>query len=445
MRKIIILILCMGLMVGCSSKTDDSIIEINLTYMLERERGQLLEEAINRLNEKLILEGDMTQLVYVDGHFEGTREQFRNSVLMRTKAEESMDIILMNHDQIPYFVEADALRSVEDVIALPVYQGVYPKIREAGQYQSTYYGVALDTEHRPIWYSKAALNAYGLTDSDIESLIIDVKEGAYTLGDMLVMAENIVGKGITEYGFTHRPRPGGELTMIASQFGNEFTVDESGKLIIKKQPLIKMYEFYNTLVSSGITPAEMTVMTWDDLEGDIWPSGKSAFFVAGIYEKMWIMSAAGMSSDEIDNAFGYFPLPAITQGESPLTLSSPFMWTVSRNVADKKYTYIKRLLEEVAEPESMAAYSVQTYHLPVSAEIADNEVYKNNSFLVNSQYMLDYTIVEPKHIAWPLFNDLLFQGIQAVELSKMSPEEAMNFVIDSMIAEYPEKVLILEY
>ena len=69
---------------------------------------------------------------------------------------------------------------------------------------------------------------------------------------------------------------------------------------------------------------------------------------------------------------------------------------------------------------------------------------KDGWALIAGTPMLEYAEFMPNHPDIGQYNALIYQGIQAVETGEMTPEEAVEFVVEEMETELGDEVIILE-
>ena len=79
-----------------------------------------------------------------------------------------------------------------------------------------------------------------------------------SLYELIDLAKQAKEMGLVEWGFLHRPSPGGYFHMITAMFGGEFVDEKTGKLIIDTDALLKNFKFHRYLVENGLLPKDMT-------------------------------------------------------------------------------------------------------------------------------------------------------------------------------------------
>ena len=79
-----------------------------------------------------------------------------------------------------------------------------------------------------------------------------------SLYELIDLAKRAKEMGLVEWGFLHRPSPGGYFHMITAMFGGEFVDEKTGKLIIDTDALLKNFKFHRYLVENGFLPKDMT-------------------------------------------------------------------------------------------------------------------------------------------------------------------------------------------
>ena len=73
---------------------------------------------------------------------------------------------------------------------------------------------------------------------------------------------------------------------------------------------------------------------------------------------------------------------------------------------------------------------------------AEYPPYKSAKFLSETLPLLDYTTFLPNSPYWSAYSEAYYLGIQAVESGDLTPEEAVEVVVDQMQNELGDNVII---
>lgn len=408
--------------------------DISITYRYEETRAEMLELAAQRVSEQLAQQGENVTFTIVHDRVDGEASDFRNGFVLKYNSNASPDLIAANFDVVPLLAESGYLREVSDIRNLEAYADVYDSLWAACEYGGNTYAVIQDTESRQIWYVKEHMYAAGWTDESLAQLNEDIIQGKVTIYDFFEIMQDVAEKSGAEYALTHRPKTGPDLSaMLPAVVGASVYDKESGKLLCEREKMIEaMQLYYDMVYTYKITPADMTTFTWEDIEGDLWPNCKITAWFGGTWNKGDIMNAGGKSAEYVDETYGWLMIPSKYEGEKPINLSNPYVYMVSNQVDDEKYEYIKMILAAVMDPDIQVHHVLGTAHLAINRRTAEYPEYMSNKFLSDMTYMLDYSMTPPSHKDWPLFDDEWYRMVQAVELGRLTPEQAVDNFIKTM-------------
>jgi inositol-phosphate transport system substrate-binding protein len=392
------------------------------TFGSEKTRLENLEDSAKKLNQELEAEGKNIEVNLETNAFDGSWEEYRKQFILAYKSKNEPDIYLTGHEDIAWLAKGNYILHLDELKDSEAYSDVYPTLWESVTWDGHIWGALQDTEARPIFYRKDVLKKLGWTDEEIESLPEKVKNGEFTVEDMTRVAKEAKNAGLVEWGILHRPVNGPELHMIAKNFGAELYDEKVDKLVFNKEAILETLRYFESLTQKeGVTPESITSMEWKNVH-QMMIDGKALFWYGGIWNVFNYMEQ-GAEFDDIMKNFGFMLVPATEKGGKPMTLSHPFVHTVSSQTEHPEL--VIRLLELVAAPEYQAKHSVETFHLPINKSGADVEEFKNDEFLSTVTYMLDYTTFLPNHADFNKYADAYFKAIQSVELGKNTPEEAL--------------------
>ncbi len=382
-------------------------------------------------------------------YFRGKWPEYEKKIWAAYEAKELWDIIAVGHEWIPTLAEKGIIIPLDDYVKKYwdfAFSDIPETLWEAVKYKGHIWAIPQDTEARPVYIWIPALKALGWTEEEIKALPEKVKKGEFTLDDMLELAKKAVDMGVVKYGILHRPSPGAELWQIILAYGGRLWDPEKGKMVLVKSATLKALQWFRKAVDMGVLPSDMTTWSWRAIHTAV-VSGQTMFWFGGTWhwaewQKVPYHPELGAVPEEyLWEHFIFTLVPPGVKGGKPVTISHPFVYVITSQADDPDLAAL--VLAMVTQPEFDVAHAVGSAHIPVKKSSLEHPGMKQAKFLSAVAYMLDYTSFEPMHPLWGKYKDILFKAIQAVELKKMTPEEALKFIEDSIKAD-PELVKAVE-
>ncbi|MFC6602743.1 extracellular solute-binding protein [Ectobacillus funiculus] len=361
--------------------------------------------------------------------FSGSWDDYAKQFMLAFQAKKEPDIYATGHENIGWLADGHYILSLDDLKKSKEYKDVVPTLWKAAEYKNHIWGALQDTEARPVFYNKDILKKLGWSDEQINSLPEKVKQGEFTLEDMTNLAEEAKSKGAAQFGIVHRPVEGPDFQALAYDFGGKVYDASANKIVFDKKAVAKQLNYYYEIAQEQLIPDNLTSIQWDNIHKMV-VNGQTLFYYGGIWNVFnWSQGnfhdqLGKVDAKWVNEHFGMMLIPAAEKGGKPLTLSHPFVYTVSAHT--KHPDLVKRLLELVADPELQADHAIKTAHLPVTKSGEENPDFKADITLGNVAYMSDYTTFLPNSNGFPKYSKAVFSAIQAVELGKKKPEEALK-------------------
>jgi inositol-phosphate transport system substrate-binding protein len=243
------------------------------------------------------------------------------------------------------------------------------------------------------------------------------------------LAEEAKAKGLAQYGIVHRPVDGPDFQALVYDFGGKLYDPAQNKIVFDKKAVAKQINYYYDIAQKKLIPDHLTSMDWTSIYKTV-VNGKTLFYYGGIWNVFnWSQGNYNEQLGKVDAKWvnqhlGMMLIPAAEKGGQPVTLSHPFVYTVSSHT--KHPDLVKRLLELVADPKLQVKHDLTTYHLPVTKSAAEDPTFKADVTLGQVSYMTNYTTFVPNLDKFPQYSKDVFNAIQAVELGKQSPDAAMK-------------------
>jgi inositol-phosphate transport system substrate-binding protein len=345
------------------------------------------------------------------------------------QADKAPDIYATGHENIGWLADGKYIQPLDDLKNSKAYSDVFPTLWNAVTYKGKVWGALQDTEARPVFYNKDILKKLGWSDQQINELPEKVKKGDFTLDDMTKLAEEAKAKGAAEIGIVHRPVDGPDFSAIAYDFGARLYDPAENKIILDKKAVAKQLNYYYEIAQKKLIPDNLTSMEWKNVHKTV-VNEKTLFYYGGIWNVFnWSQDnyhdqLGKVDAKWVNEHFGMMLIPASQKGSKPVTLSHPFVYTVSAKT--KHPELAKRLLELVADPKLQTVHDLKTAHLPVTKSAAEDPDFKADVTLGKVVYMSEYTTFLPNHEGFNKYSGAVYKAIQAVELGKKTPDQAIK-------------------
>src|SRR2546428_2879634 len=214
----------------------------------------------------------------------------------------------------------------------------------------------------------------------------------------------------------------------------------SGKLVIVPSALEKYYQLhYNGVKVDKITPENFI-----GLPGKNWhetvTAGKVLFYNAGTWTwKDW-QSTYKVPEQDLWNNVGFMLIPTAQKGGKPVTLSHPLVYMVTSGSPQQELAL--RLVADATTPELNSKHSVTSAHLAILTTQKDDPTYKQDKFLLASQYMLDYTKFIPNHAKFGIYDDVLYRFLGAVEQGQVTPAQAVDSAVKEIQSQAGDEIIV---
>lgn len=408
----------------------------------EKHRLENIKEAAKQLNEQLEADGDKTRIVIEGKHEDADWSDYKQQFTLAIESKKAPDIILGGHEDVAPWSQAGYIVPLDDYIKEhEQFDDVYDVLWESVMYQGKAWGIPQDVEARPIFYQKDYLKELGWTDEEIEALPEKIEAGEFTLYDLLETAKEAQEQGIVEkgHGFFHRPQQGNDFYMFYQSFGGDMFDENEGKLVLDREALLKHYQFfYDTVFEYETTPQDFIGMEWDMWHKTV--TAKETFFSqAGSWMVAEWKELHGMSDEDWEK-MGYALVPAGEKGGTPVTLSHPLVYMITKE--SEHPDWAAKVLAMATTPELNTKHAVASDHLAILETQEDDPDYADDPFLSDVTYMLQYTTYLPNHEQFGTYDEAIFRGLTAVEAGQMTPEEAVDVVVDELERQLGDEVII---
>lgn len=416
----------------------------------ENGRCDNLQAAVGAANAALAEAGDDRRIELETIQDDADWGDYKTEFELASEAGEAPDIICSGHEHIGDWATAGYLVDITDEIdKYPEFDDVIDSLWNSTMLDGRIWGVPQDAEARPMYYSKILLRELGWSDEEIESLDERVAAGEFTWQDMYDVAEEAVEKGIVEPGdgWWHRPSNGPDFLYYYYGAGGEVEEEGFDGLVFDKGAALKVYELLYEAAQ------ERNILRPNKLDGD-WDFHKeytSRFDkVVFVYEGTWRWASWHVNylqdvggEDYLFENVGFAPIPANEEGTGePITLTHPLVYMISSQSEHPDLALL--LISKATVKELNTTYAVDSGHLGILKSQSDYAPYTSAKFLSATLPLLDYTTFLPNSPYWSAYSEAYYLGIQAVESGDLTPEEALEVVVDQLQNEIGDNVKIRE-
>lgn len=408
MILLIVLLFC-----GCSKKTEERQIRL-LTFGYEDTRYLGLEQAIEKFNQHHSVQYRLEVERYTDASWNW------GEYLTQFDGQQH-DLLIVNSDYVAEFADRGYLEPLDDIIQKQIFQDQYlSPLIPCMMYNGKSWGLLIDTDVSMLYINRDVLRALGYTEQQIVRLPDQIRSGQFTMKNLIMLSHRAVEQGLSEYGMVHRPASGIFFYMMAEAF-DAFEIQADGTIYFSEEAFVNMLTFFQDLAACNPVQAEESWNTFND----IFVNGKAAVYFGACWSIYDGMIEKNADPQRLEEQYITSLIPAISEGDSPFTISNSMLITLSSHSLYKD-DLKEILIDAYSQWETCAEHAAQTYHMPVSRAAADDPVFQKNTFLLSNLYMMDYTTFVPNTSNMNLWYNALFQAVKSVENGSGTPEEVAH-------------------
>jgi inositol-phosphate transport system substrate-binding protein len=414
----------------------------------ENGRCDNLTKAVGAANAALAEMGDDRRIELEAIQDDADWGDYKTEFELASEAEEAPDIVVSGHEHIGDWATAGYLVDITDQLGdYPEFADVIESLWTSTELGGSRWGVPQDAEARPMYYSKPLLRELGWSDEEIESLDERVAAGEFTWQDLLDTAAEAVEAGIVEPGdgWWHRPANGPDFLYYYYAAGGEVQEDGVDGLVFDTAAAQKVYELlYDAAQVRDIIRPNKLDGDWDFHKDYTSTFDKVLFVFEGTWRwaswhTNYLQDVGG--EDYLFENVGFAPIPANEEGTGePITLTHPLVYMVSSQSEHPDLALL--LISKATVKELNTDYAVASGHLGVLESQSDYPPYTSAEFLSATLPLLEYTTFLPNSPFWSAYSEAYYLGIQAVESGDLTPEEAVEVVVDRLQNELGDNVKI---
>jgi|TARA_B100001971_G_scaffold209402_1_gene232927 inositol-phosphate transport system substrate-binding protein len=414
----------------------------------ERYRFDAISLAANVLNEELKIEGSDTRVIVKKGtSFSGSQgwAQLKQGFSLAVEAGKGPHIIVGGHEDIPVWGSAGLIHPIEDYTDLEAwpFSDLFPSLWPIMSWNGQVWGAPQDAESRPFFAWNPHLKAIGYSDADIAAMPARIKNGQYTLNNVLEDAKKIQDKGLVKkgYGFYPRATKGGDYWQFyAVQKGGDMYDSKSGKLILDKGALLGYYQFFNDAVNKyGVTKKNHIGMEWDQWYNEV-ANGKAGLWHGGTWHYARYTRREGLT-DFFDKVM-FSLIPAGGSGGKATTLTHPLTYLISKRAQGEEIEMAARLITIASEPRLNTLHAIASAHLGITKAQTKVSQYADDRWTAEATALLQSAFALPNSTDFGQYDTLVWKGLTAAWSGGVSPQEAVNTVVKEMQATMGDKVII---
>ena len=415
----------------------------------ENGRCDNLTAAVDAANAVLESKSDSRRIALETIQDDTDWGDYKTEFELASDAGEAPDIIVSGHEHIGDWATAGYLVDISEQVNsgdFAEFDDVIDSLWESTMLNGSIWGVPQDAEARPLYYSKILLQELGWSAEEVDGLPGRIESCDFTWQDMFDTAEQAVAAGIVDEGdgWWHRPSNGPDFLYYYLAAGGEI-VSNVDALIFDSAAAQTVYELL------GNAAHERKIIRPNKLDGD-WDYHReyTANFenVLFVFEGTWRWASWHTNylqdqggEDYLFENVGYAPIPCMEGGIGrPITLTHPLVYMISSQSEHPDLALL--LLAKTTVKELNTPYAVDSGHLGILKSQSDYEPYTSASFLSATLSLLEYTTFLPNSPYWSAWSEAYYLGIQAVESGDLTPEEAIEVVIDQLQNELGDKVIV---
>jgi inositol-phosphate transport system substrate-binding protein len=375
-------------------------------------------------------------------------EDYKRKYTLTADAGKAPDIVVSGHEDVAVWSRAGYIVSFDEYRKqYPEFDDVIESLWNSVSFEGQLWGVPQDTEARPMFFAKKKLTELGWSQAEIGSLPDRIKNGEFTLDDMIETSRQAVDEGVIKQGngYWHRPQEGGDFLQYYVAYGGRLYDEGSKKLIVTREALVNWYAFQRRVVEEGVTPKNYIGTDWE-IWNDTVARGEALFFNGGIWQwsdwaQNYVADLGGQ--DYLFENIGYALQPNGRSGEQGLTLSHPLVYMISSESASNasNQDVSAAVLAKTTTPEINTLHAVESTHLGILKSQQDYPKYEKNRLLSETLYMLDYNFYQPNHAMYGPYFTALWNSMVRAENGEASPDKAADEAIRLMKSEIPDEVI----
>lgn len=394
----------------------------------ENYRLDAIKMAAGQVNDEYAIEGkDIT--IKVETKAYNDWGAFKQAVTLAAQSGTAPNIVVTGHEDIAPWSQSGIIVPIEDYIDMsswPV-DAIYPNLLKIGSYGGVQYGIPQDAESRPMFFWLPYMKKIGYTDEQIRNLPEMIKEGKYTLENVLKDAKKMQDIGLVQpgYGFYPRVSNGPDYWQFYTSFGGEMEDAKTGKLVFDKAAMQKFYQFFVDAVKMGVTRKNHIGTPWDQWYSEV-ASGKAGIWDGGTWHYANYTKTQGLK--DFFNTIQFTLIPAGAKGVGHAnTLTHPLVYLITKQKDEQATEIAANLIAIASDPQINALHAIKSGHLGISPDEAKISFYSNDRWTREvTERLLPYANAMPNNTNFGAYWDIMWKGLEAAWTGQKSAEQAVN-------------------
>ncbi|QQM30002.1 extracellular solute-binding protein [Martelella lutilitoris] len=406
-------------------------------------RWEAIQMAADILEREYAVTGQDVSITVEHQEWSGW-DDFKQAVTLAAEAGNAPNIIVSGHEDIGPWSRSGLLRPVEDYVdfdAWPLSQ-IYPNLIDIASYDGVVWGLPQDAEARPFFFSRAHLAEIGYSQEEIDALPQRVQDGEYTLYDMLDDAKAMQDKGVVaeRRGFMPRVNNGTDYWQFYVSFGGDMVDPETGKLVLDRQALTDMYQFFVDAADMGVVSSTHLGTTWDDWHQAV-SSDQVGIWHGGTWHKAEWEAKWGL--EDFFGEIQYSLIPAGNERGRANTISHPLVYLLSNTGTDDDAVIASELITIATEPRIAALHAVKSGKVAIGSEEAKVPVFANDRWSsIATTELLPYATAVPNDIDFGVVWKAMYAGLESSWTGTSSVEDAVNTVESEVTGQLGDAIIV---
>jgi inositol-phosphate transport system substrate-binding protein len=406
-------------------------------------RIEAIKMAADLLSREASVRGEELKIT-VTGQAWSTWDDFKQAVTLAAESGTAPNIIVSGHEDIGPWSKSGLLRPIENYVdfdAWPLNQ-LYPNLIKVATFDGQVWGIPQDSESRPFFFSRKHMAEIGYSEADLEALPAKVEKGEYTLYTMLDDVKKMQDKGVVEKGKGFLPRPvnGTDYWQFYLSFGGEMVDAKTGKILLDRQALTDMYQFFVDAVAKGVVSKTHLGSTWDTWHPAV-ATDKVGTFHGGTWQKSEWETKWGMK-----DFFGQVQatlIPAGNKRGKANTITHPLVYLLSKSGSEDDAAVAAELIAIASEPRINALHAVKSGHLAIGTAEASVPLYANDRWVrVATERLLPHASAIPNNAEFGVFWKAMYKGLESSWTGTTSVADAVKAVESDVKAALGDAIVI---
>lgn len=403
-------------------------------------RVDAIEMAADILEREAAIRGEELNIEVKKTTYEGW-DEFKQALTLSAEAGSAPDIVATGHEDIAPWSQSGLIVPVEDYLDLDAWplSDIYPNLIDIASYGGVVYGIPQDAESRPFFFYKPHMLAIGYTEADLEALPQKIRDGQYTLQNVLEDAKKMQDAGVVAagYGFYPRVSKGLDYWQFYTSFGG--AMEEDGKLVLDKAAMTKFYQFFSDAVAMGVTRKNHIGTPWEQWYPEV-ALGKAGIWNGGTWHYAQYVKEG---QDDFFGTMGFTLVPSGGEGGKPNTLTHPLVYLLTAGHDEAQTEIAAQLLAIASEPRINTLHAIKSAHLGISAAQSKIDLYAQDRWAREAtEALLPYANAIPNNVDFTAYFDIMWNGLEVSWTGTKTVEQAVADVEAEVTSALGDRIVI---